>query len=166
MKHTTRSILLIVIISLLLHSCAGSGFQLRKATTLSGVYEKIALQGLSTESNLYTTLEQSIVSAGGKVVALDAATAIITLTHIKENKKVVAYAAKRVAREYMIYLHFDYHIKIASNVLKKRAIRLDKTLIYDANFVLGKAEEKVRIQQSLREEAARLLLLHLRYSKK
>ncbi|MCK5918926.1 MAG: hypothetical protein KAG34_10885, partial [Cocleimonas sp.] len=61
-----------------------------------------------------------------------------------------------------VYLHFDYQIKV-NDKLKKHAIRLDKTLIYDANFVLGKAEEEKRIQQSLREEAARLILLHLRY---
>jgi outer membrane lipopolysaccharide assembly protein LptE/RlpB len=166
MKNITLSVLLIVIVSLLLQSCSGNRFHLRKNTTLSGVYEKIAVQGLSAESALYRTIAQAIVSAGGKVTSLDDATATITLTQIKEDKKIVAYAAKRVAREYMIYLYFDYQIKIATNLLKKRAIRLDKTLIYDANFVLGKAEEKLRIQQSLREEAARLLLLRLRYSKK
>jgi outer membrane lipopolysaccharide assembly protein LptE/RlpB len=87
------------------------------------------------------------------------------VSNLKQDKKIVAYTGQRIAREYMMYLRVDYQLKKGANKLQPRLIHLNKTLIYDANFILGKAEEELRIQQSLREEAARLILLHLRYAK-
>jgi outer membrane lipopolysaccharide assembly protein LptE/RlpB len=165
MKIHLRFFLFPLIIFLLLPSCSGGGFHLRESTRLSGAYQNIVLQGISTESKLYTTLKQSIKEAGGDVVPLVSANSIIVINNLKEDKKIVAYTRERIAREYMVYLHFDYQIKIGDKEREQRLIRLDKTLIYDSNFVLGKAEEESRIQQSLREEAARLILLRLRYSK-
>ncbi|MCK5809550.1 MAG: hypothetical protein KAH00_00595 [Cocleimonas sp.] len=163
MKKNSVSITFILFVLLLLQSCSNSGFHLRESTSLSGIYKKIAVQGLEEKSDLYTTLEEAISDAGGNVVPLELASSTIVLSHLKEDKRIIAYTSQRVAREYSVYLHFDYQIKVDKK-LKKRLIRLDKTLIYDANFVLGKAEEEQRIQQSLREEAARLILLRLRYS--
>lgn len=145
---------------LLLQSCSNSGFHLRESASLSGDYKKIALQGLVEDSDLYSTLEEAINDAGGRVVPIQLAGSTIAISNLKEDKKIIAYTSKRVAREYRVYLHFDYQIKADK---KKYAIRLDKTLIYDSNFVLGKAEEEIRIQKSLREEAARLILLRIRY---
>lgn len=151
-----------ILLLLLLQSCSNNGFHLRESTSLSGDYKKIALQGIAEDSGLYTTLEEAIGAAGGSIVPIKVASLLIAISELKEDKRIIAYTSKRVAREYRVYLHFDYQIKV-NDKLKKHAIRLDKTLIYDANFVLGKAEEEKRIQQSLREEAARLILLHLRY---
>ena len=166
MKNTIPAFFFLIISTLLLQSCSGSSFHLRESNKLSGNYTKIALQGISTESALYTTLEKAIKEAGGNIVPAASAHSIITIEQLKEDKKIVAYTGERIAREYMIYLQLNYAIKIASKKLEQRPIRLDKTLIYDSNFVLGKAEEERRIQQSLREEAARLILLRLQYSKK
>lgn len=165
MKKTIPSLILISIIIWLLQSCSGGSFHLRKTTTLSADYKKIALQGIEIESKLYKTLKKAIIDADGEVIALSKARSVITISNLKQDKKIVAYTGQRVAREYMIYLRFDYQIKIGTDERQPRLIRLDKTLIYDANFVLGKAEEELRIQQSLREEAVRLILLHLRYTK-
>ena len=165
MKIHLRFFLFPLIIVFLLPSCSGGGFHLRESTRLSGAYQNIALQGISTESKLHTTLKQSIKDAGGNIVPLASANAIIVIKNLKEDKKIVAYTRERIAREYIVYLHFNYQIKIGDKELEQRLIRLDKTLIYDSNFVLGKAEEESRIQQSLREEATRLILLRLRYSK-
>jgi outer membrane lipopolysaccharide assembly protein LptE/RlpB len=162
MKNNIQSFLFLSMITLVLQACSSNGFHLRESTSLSGVYEKIALQGLAEDSDLYSTLEEAIIEAGGSVVSTAMAGSTIAISNLKEDKKIIAYTSKRIAREYMVYLHFDYQIKV-DKMLKKRLIRLDKTLIYDANFVLGKAEEEQRIQQSLREEAARLILLGLRY---
>ncbi|HIO91464.1 MAG TPA: hypothetical protein EYG68_01310 [Leucothrix mucor] len=155
----------IVLVLLFLQSCAGSGFHLRESVQLSGDYKKISLQGVSTESDLYAALEQAVTDAAGELVPLDSAASIISIRHLKEGKKIIAYTKNRVAREYLVFLRFDYQIKASGKVLESRLVNLDKTLIYDANFVLGKAEEEHRILQSLREEAARLILLRLQYSK-
>ena len=161
MKNNIRLFLFVIMALFLLSSCAGSGFHLRESTSLSGAYVKIALEGISKESALYTTLEEAFRKAKGEFVASSEADSILSIHQLKEDKKIVAYTSARIAREYMIYLNFYYEIKVAGKKSQKRLIRLDKTLIYDSTFVLGKAEEERRIQQSLREEAARLILLHL-----
>ena len=163
MKNNIRLFLFVIMTLFLLSSCAGGAFHLRQSTRLSGVYVKIALEGISKESALYTTLEQALIEAKGEVVTLSEADSILSIDQLKEDKKIVAYTSARIAREYMIYLNFDYEIKVVGKKPQKRSIRLNKTLIYDSTFVLGKAEEEHRIQQSLREEAARLILLHLQY---
>jgi outer membrane lipopolysaccharide assembly protein LptE/RlpB len=165
MKKKALSFVFILISSLLLPACSGNGFHLRQDATLSDDSKKIVVQGISTESDLYSMFVEKIPDAGGEVVALSRATTMITLTDLKEDKKIVAYTGQRVAREYMLYLYVDYELTIANQKFKKNRIRLDKTLIYDASFVLGKAEEELRIQKSLREEAVRLILLQLRYHK-
>jgi outer membrane lipopolysaccharide assembly protein LptE/RlpB len=165
MKKTIPSFVFISMLLWLLQSCSGSGFQLRKNATLPSDYINIALQGIESESDLYKTLQKMIVDAGGQIVPLLEAHSVITVSNLKQDKKIVAYTGQRIAREYMMYLRFDYQLKRGANKLQSRLIHLDKTLIYDANFILGKAEEEFRIQQSLREEAARLILLRLRYAK-
>ncbi len=150
---------------ILLSSCSGNGFHLRENVSLSGVHQAIAMQGISPESDLYVTLEQAIAEAGGKVVSLPKAGSVIRISELKEGKKIVAYTEGRIAREYLVFLRFNYQLKYSDKILENRLINLDKTLIYDANFVLGKAEEERRILHSLREEAARLILLRLQYSK-
>ena len=164
MKNNIQSFLFLSMFVLVLQGCSSNGFHLRESASLSDHYQKIALQGLAEDSDLYRTLEEAIVDAGGSVVSTAVAGLTIAISNLKEDKKIIAYTSKRVAREYMVYLHFDYQIK-ADKKLKKRLIRLDKTLIYEANFVLGKAEEERRIKQALRKEAVRLILLRLQYSK-
>ncbi len=163
-KNNIRVFPFVIMALFLLSSCVGGTFHLRQSTRLQGGV-KIALEGISKESALYTTLEQALIEAKGEVVTSSEADSILSIHQLKEDKKIVAYTSARIAREYMIYLNFDYEIKIAGKKVQKRSIRLNKTLIYDSTFVLGKAEEERRIQQALREEAARLILLHLAASK-
>jgi outer membrane lipopolysaccharide assembly protein LptE/RlpB len=162
MKKYTQAFLFFSIITLLLQACSSAGFHLRKSTPLADMYKTIALQGIAKDSDLYITLAEAMVNAGGSIVPLALANSTIIISNLKEDKQIIAYTSKRVAREYRVYLRFNYQIK-ANKKIKKYLIRLDKTLIYDSNFVLGKAEEEKRIQQSLREEAARLILLRLRH---
>lgn len=163
MKKKSVVLVFILLASLMLYACSGNGFHLRQGATLSGVSKKIAVQGISTESALYSMFVEKVSDAGGQVVPLSGAKTVVTLADLKEDKKIIAYTGQRVAREYMIYLSFSYELAIAAKKFKKEIIRLDKTLIYDASFVLGKVEEELRIRQSLREEAVRLILLRLRY---
>lgn len=153
------------LVFILLSSCSGNGFHLRENVSLSGVHKAIAIEGVSPESNLYLALEQAIAEAEGKVVPLSKASSIVQVSDLREGKKIIAYTENRVAREYMVFLRFNYQLKHSGKALKNHLINLDKTLIYDASFVLGKAEEERRILQSLREEAVRLMLLRLQYSK-
>lgn len=149
---------------LLLSSCSGGSFHLRESVSLSGLQQAIAIQGIPPESSLYIALEEVIAEADGEIVPLAKAGTIVQVTKLKEGKKVVAYTENRIAREYLVFLRFNYQLKKSGKTLGSRQISLDKTLIYDSNFVLGKVEEERRILQSLREEAVRLILLRLQYS--
>ena len=155
----------IVWIMIFLSSCSGAGFHLRQSVSLSAGYDSIAITGVAPESKIYLALEQGVVAAGGKIVPPSRANTIVRVSDLKEGKKIVAYTENRVAREYMVFLRLRYQLERSGKILKSRQINLDKTLIYDVNFVLGKAEEERRILQSLREEAVRLILLRLKYSK-
>ena len=50
-------------------------------------------------------------------------------------------------------------------MLAKKRINIDRSYLYDPDFALGKAEEEKRVKQALYEEATRLILLRLKYSK-
>lgn len=165
LKKSVMPLCVLLFVSLFLSSCSGGGFHLRESVSLSGPYSKIAILGISPESELYKTLEKAIDDAGGDVVSPAQASARLVISKFKEDKKVVAYASGRVARGYLVYLRFDYLVKIASKQLETRSLNLDKPMIYDSNFVLGKAEEERLTLKALREEAARLILLHLKYGK-
>ena len=71
----------------------------------------------------------------------------------------------------MISLKFNYTItadatgneQSGSFATVKQRINLDKTFLYDADFALGKVKEEQQIRESLYAEAARLILLRLKY---
>lgn len=163
--NVTFRFFFMVMISFFLFSCSGSGFHLRQSANLSGAYKKIALQGLSEDSKLYKAIAQAIEDVDGDIVEPSDADTILSFKKVRADRKVVAYNPDRVAREYSIFLYFKYGLKSRGKLLQERAINLDKTLIYDANVVLGKADEEERIRDALRQEAARLIRLRLQYSK-
>lgn len=167
MNKTNRimQICMLFIISLLLQSCSGGGFHLRESASLSAPYSKISLIGLSEESDFYKTLDKAINDAGGKVLPPGDSGSSIVFSGFKEDKQVVAYTSEREARIYLVYLELDYTLRVGSKELNTNPLRVEKTMIYDSSVVLGKAEEERRILQALREEAARLILLRLKYSK-
>jgi len=74
-------------------------------------------------------------------------------------------------REYLVFLKIEYSIVPKQSPLRnsqlasKRRIHIDRSYLYDSDFALGKSEEEKRVKKTLYEEAARLILLRLKYSK-
>jgi outer membrane lipopolysaccharide assembly protein LptE/RlpB len=155
-----------LLITLLLQSCSGNGFHLRKELDLPTSYQRIQIVNLSYESDFVNAFEEALEESGGKLV--EKGTTKITINNFREGKHTIAYTSERKAREFLLSIKFDYFISPDNNKTKtkqKHRINLDRVFIYDADFALGKAEEESKIRQNLYQEASRLILLKLQYAK-
>jgi len=153
---------------LLLQACSGNGFHLRKEVDLPKMYQRIQVDNISYEHDLVKAFELALEESGGQL--LEKAPTVIKINNFREGKRTVAYTKDRKAREYLLYLKFDYTISVTGKKTgqetKNQRINLDRIFVYDSDFALGKAEEEMKIREELYKEAARLILLKLQYSKK
>jgi len=155
----------IVAIILLLQACSGNSFYLRKNLDLPKTSKQIQITNLSYDNELVKAFELALEEAGGQL--LKEAETQIKISNVREGKRVVSYTSERKAREYLVFLKFDYEVSFdGKEKTYKKRINLDRSFIYDANFALGKAEEEKEIQQDLRQDAARLMILRLQYTEK
>ncbi len=161
----------------LLQGCSDYGFHLRKSVELSPQYQSVSLENLPVDSDFRDVFEAALENAGGSLITdSSVAKSIIRFKEFKEGKRVIAYTSERKAREYLLYLKFNYEVSIIDSdiingknkkekMLAKRRINIDKSYLYDPDFALGKAEEEKLVKKNLYEEAARLILLRMQYSK-
>ena len=169
-----------VLLASMLQGCSDYGFHLRNSVELPSQYKSVSLENLPAESDFRESFEEALENAGGSLIAegedSSAATSIIRFKDYKQDKRVVAYTSERKVREYLLYLKFNYEISIidgktADGKKKKekklpvRRINIDKSYLYDPDFALGKAEEEKLVKKKLYQEASRLILLRLQYSK-
>jgi outer membrane lipopolysaccharide assembly protein LptE/RlpB len=154
---------------LMLQACSGNSFHLRKNLDLPKRYQKVKIENLPYENSFVKTFEEKLEESGGVLVNKTILpTTKIKINNFREGKRIVAYTSDRKAREFLLSLKFDYSIESinkSTQTGKNYRINLDRVFIYDADFALGKEEEENKIRQNIYEEAARLILLKLRYEK-
>jgi len=166
----------LILLLLLIQGCSGNGFHLRKNVELAPQYNEIQLQGLAEDSEFNLFFADALSEAGGNIVSDEKlAKSTIVFTKFEEGRRVIAYTSDRRAREYLVFLKIEYSIRQSARqskkkvskgaVLAKKRINIDRSYLYDPDFALGKAEEEKRVKQALYEEATRLILLRLKYSK-
>jgi outer membrane lipopolysaccharide assembly protein LptE/RlpB len=169
MTHIQRCFLALLMILSLAGCSAANSFHLRKPVQLSSQYKSIKVQGLPYDGNFFKILKLGFNEAGVQFFQHPDkafATTTMTIQNLREGKRVVAYDSERRAREYLLFLKFDYSLSQNKGKSKEtHRINLDRSFLYDADFVLGKREEERKIHQSLYKEAARLILLNLKYTK-
>ncbi len=165
-----------LLLLLLIQGCSGNGFHLRKNVNLAPEYGQVQLQGLAAETEFSVIFADALSEAGGNIVSDERlAKSTIEFTKFEEGRRVIAYTSDRLAREYLVFLKIEYSIRRsvlqknkknvkATESFKKR-INIDRSYLYDPDFALGKAEEEKRVKQALYDEATRLILLRLKYSK-
>ena len=156
-----KSLLPYLLLSLLLQACtSGGGFHLRNHIALPGAVQHIQLEGLSYEHGLAKALEDAMEEAGGKLQ--EKAQTKLVISNLQEGKRVTAFTKERKAREYLVYLKFNYALQLKNQKPSTmRRIALDRSFVYDANYALGKEEELNKIRQDLQKDAARLIMLRL-----
>lgn len=170
MKKTLYTIgALLLLISI--QGCSGNGFHLRKNVTLTPEYNTVYLQGLATKPEFEDIFTDYLAEAGSQTTKDEKlAKSNIIFTQLEEGRRVIAYTSDRVAREYLVYLKAEYSIRPKNTKAKgteslpKHRLNIDRSYLYDPDFALGKAEEEKRVKLALYEEAARLILLRLKYS--
>ena len=161
---------------LLLQGCSGNGFHLRKNVELAPQYQNVLVQGLSTATEFKNTFIDAITEAGGNILSNKTvnnkhASSTINFTRVEEGRRIIAYTSERRAREYLVYLKIEYSIRDHSKSVEKDStlpswkINIDRSYLYDPDFALGKAEEEEQVKQALYDEATRLILLRIKYSK-
>ena len=166
----------LILLLLYVQGCSGNGFHLRKNIDLAPQYSKVLLQGSAVESEFNTIFTDALSEAGGNIVNDEKqAKSTIVFSKFEEGRRVIAYTSDRRAREYLVYLKIEYSVRqstlqskkktLKGDVLHKWRINIDRSYLYDPDFALGKAEEEKRVKQALYEEATRLILLRLKYSK-
>jgi outer membrane lipopolysaccharide assembly protein LptE/RlpB len=153
---------------LIIQGCSANGFHLRKSVELPTQYQTVQLLNLPAEKNDFQDVfENTLEEAGGRIV--ENSSAQIIFSNFQEGKRVIAYTSERKAREYLLYLKFEYAISYTNyntlHKLAKRKINIDRSFLYDPDFALGKAEEEKQVQKILYQEASRLILLRLQYSR-
>jgi len=150
----------------LIQSCS---FQLRETTQLPANFKALQIIGVADSDGLLKALQFALEEAGGEISSTSKTK--LRLSNIREGRRIVAYNSERKARIYLISLKFNYTItadatgneQSGSFATVKQRINLDKTFLYDADFALGKVKEEQQIRESLYAEAARLILLRLKY---
>lgn len=147
-------------------ACGNNGFHLRDQMPLPERYQAIYLENLAQE-DFRRQLKNKIEEQGAKLVeSIDQATTIIDISDFQQGKRVSGYGENREVRQYIIFLKMNYRVldaKTREELFPKARINIDKTQIYDSTFVLGKVEEERLINQELLKDAARQILIKLRY---
>lgn len=156
----------LVAVILLLQGCANNGFHFRETQALEEKYQEIQLVSDIEKNDFSKAFQLVLEESGGQLV--ERAKTKLIINNFREGRRVVAYDKNRKPRVYLLFLKFEYQVEgvINKGNAKKYRINLDRTFVYDANFALGKAEEEDQIRHELYSEAARLILLRLRYSTK
>lgn len=154
--------------SVLLQACSTGGFHLRKEVELPAIYKTVSLVNIPDNREFVEAFSQALEVAGGRVDAK--ALSQIIFKQFQEGKRITALTSERKAREYLLSLKIEYQIEQsvsgqANKKSKPYRLNIDRPFLYDADFSLGKAEEEKQIKNGLYEEAARLILLRLQYSK-
>jgi outer membrane lipopolysaccharide assembly protein LptE/RlpB len=152
---------------LLLGCSAENAFHLRQPVQLSSQFNSIRVHGLAKDGKLFNILKLAFNEAGIRFFQTPHkgfASSQLLIENLHEGKRVVAYDGQRKAREYLLFLRFDYVLKQPGSTQGKTyKINLDRSFLYDADFVLGKREEERQLRERLYKEAARLILLNLKY---
>ncbi|PWQ99124.1 LPS assembly lipoprotein LptE [Leucothrix pacifica] len=153
------TISLSVVLLLALTAC---GFHLRETTALPDTLQQVKLEGISTGSGFGRVLKDSFTDARSNLSTRSKSNTRLVISRLSEDRRTASFDADLDVRQYMLFILFDYKIIIDGKTVASDQVKLDKTMNYDADYVLGKREEASQIRKALREDAARLILLKLK----
>lgn len=168
MKNKYAGLAIVFLMSLLpfFSGCTGSGFHLRGKADLPTVFQTMTLQGVASDSNFALAMRKAFEGAGHELLLIPSNEhTLLAITNYQEGKRVVGYGKNREVREFLIFIALDYEVRAKNGevLLPKQRLQVDKTQIYDSEFVLGKTEEERLIRKDLRDDLARKVLIRLRY---
>lgn len=148
---------IIVFLALIISAC---GFQLRGAADLS--FKNLYIQG--AKLNLSKDLERQLKTNGVKIVdQVEDAELVLDLMNESNQKRIMSLSGGGLVREFELLYFLNFRIREASNPLwgQVQTIRGRRDFSYNDNALLGKAEEELRLNSDMRNDAIRELLRRL-----
>ena len=153
------TIFLSIVLCLALTAC---GFHLRETTELPVTLQQVKLEGITIDSAFGRVLKDSFTDARSELATNNKSNTQLQISGLDESRRTASFDADLDVRQYLLYILFDYKVVVDGKTVAEQRVKLDKTMNYDADYVLGKQEEEQQIRKALREDAARLILLRLK----
>jgi len=159
---------LLFLFSLLIISC---GFHLRGSQDLSAVLPEVQIQGTNKHSELGRKLTRALTAA--KVSIMDESDIILNITRDNFSKRVLSLDSAGRANQYELSYHLDFSLQKKSliddkqvlvDVIPAQSITAKREYLFDANLVLSKADEEMRLNNDMRQSAVLQLIRRLKYS--
>jgi LPS-assembly lipoprotein len=143
-------------------SACGEPFHLRgSAGSMPEIAQAMTVQGVDMQSDFGQALSEGLQNA--RVTLQENAPTLLTITGVTENRIVSGYSANRQVREFNHILDVAFRISGGTvGEAKPQSVHVERSQIYDSNYVLGTSSEEDQIKQELRREAVRLMILKLR----
>ena len=147
-----------------LSACSGEVFHLRGSEPLPAIAQQgIFVQGVDPRGDFGIALQDGLEDAGAKLKKTPQdAGMLLTITNVRENRSVSGYSSTRQVREFNHSIDVDFRVnsKALPDVVE-RSVHVERSQVYDGQYVLGTSEEENMVKDELRREAVRLLLLRL-----
>ena len=169
MKNTKFTFL--ILLSFLMASC---GFHLRGSQDLSAVLPEVQIQGTSKHGELGRELTRALTAA--KVNVLDESEKLLSITRDHFSKRVLSLDSAGRANQYELRYQLTFSLikKVKVDNEKQNVVDLIPTqsitekreYLFDANLVLTKADEEIRLNNDMRQAAMLQLVRRLMYSLK
>lgn len=169
MKKVKQTILFLL--SFLIISC---GFHLRGNQDLSLVLPEVQVVGV----NQYSELGRELIRAlnNSKVNVLDESATVLTVTQNNISKRVLSLDSAGRANQYELNyrLSFSLQKKVQGDDDKPQLVDLiaaqniseKREYLFDANLVLAKTDEEIKLNNDMRQSAILQLLRRLKFSLK
>ena len=178
-----KKLTLLLLISFLTMSC---GFHLRGNQDLSNILPEIKIQGVNKHSELGRELLSTLSSA--KVNVSDESGTVLIITQNKSSKRVLSLDSAGRANQYELNYQLEFSLieRTSGDSLSSENLQSDSKLqkdkyidlipaqsinekreyLFDANLVLAKADEEMRLNSDMRQAAILQLIRRLSFSLK
>lgn len=155
---------LALFLSGLLSAC---GFQLRGSAELPPQLKVTLLQAKSPWVGIAAALRNELETAGARTTSrADDATAVLKLTGVRSQKRVLSVGSGGKASEYELFeeVTFALHDSEGRELLKPQTVRLTRDLVFNQNQLLGKVAEADELREQMFRVLARQIITRIHTS--
>jgi len=157
LQSSNRQLSIILLVCLVLTAC---GFQLRGISNLS--FKTLSVQGpkLSIHRDLIRAINNNNIQIVEKVEDADL---ILEMLNETNEKRILSLSGTGVVREYELYYQVNFRTREANNPLwdKVQTVKMRRDFSYNDQLLLGKAEEEVRLNTDMRNDAVHEIIRRL-----
>lgn len=165
----------LLLLSFVIASC---GFHLRGSQDLSAVLPEIQIQGISKHSELGRELTRALTTA--KVNVLDESEILLSITRDSFSKRVLSLDSAGRANQYELLYQLSFSLvkkvptenkeskdkQVLVDLIPVQSITEKREYLFDANLILAKADEEIRLNNDMRQAAMLQLVRRLMFSLK